>query len=287
MNAKLKPYLLLAPILAILCLVFVAGIILAFLQSIGYFPVVGLTHLTLDYYRAILIDQGFQKALVFSLYIALVSAGLATALGVVSALALYKVGRGNGLIETLYRIPVIVPHLVSVLLVYNLLSQSGLLPRLFLALGLIDGQADFPALLYNRNGAGIILAYLWKEIPFAALSAYAVLKGLSSRLTDTARNLGASARQAFFHVTLPLIAPSVFSSFIILFAFNFGAYEVPYLLGPTTPKTLPVLAFIEHTNPVLQNRPYAMAMNIIITLIALGLTWLYFKAFARISRYGK
>lgn len=287
MREKIKPYLLLAPILTILLLIFVAGLAMALFQSIGYFPAVGLNELTLKYFRAILSDKGFLDSLAFSLYISLVSAGLATLFGVLSALALFKAGKDNSVIVALYRVPIIVPHLVSVLLVYNILSQSGILSRVLFGLGLISDQAQFPSLLYNQNGVGIIFAYLWKEIPFVALTAYTILNRMSSRLTEAARNLGASGRQTFLHITLPLIAPSVFSSFIILFAFSFGAYEVPYLLGPTTPKTLPVMAFIEHTNPVLQNRPYAMAINIIITLIALFLTWLYFKAFERINRYGK
>ena len=54
------------------------------------------------------------------------------------------------------------------------------------------------------------------------------------------------------------------------------------LLGPTQPKALSVQAFIEYNNPVLANRPYAMVYNILITLIALILTWLYYKAFEKL-----
>ena len=51
----------------------------------------------------------------------------------------------------------------------------------------------------------------------------------------------------------------------IIFAFSFGAYEVPFLLGPTTPNALPVKAYIEYSSPELFNRPYAMVINCILT----------------------
>lgn len=285
MENKFRPYLLLAPILIYLILVFAAGIFIALLQSLGHFPIVGLTGLTLEYYREVLSDRSFLNALGFSLYTSLVSSLVAAVLGVVLAFSIHRLDQGRRLAESLYRLPVIVPHLVSVLLVYNILSRTGFLPRVLFHLGVLKDPAGFPFLLYNPNGMGIILAYLWKEIPFVALTTYTVLHRMSGRLADAARNLGASGLQTFRHVTLPLILPSVFSSFIIIFAFSFGAYEVPLLLGPTTPATLPVKAFIEYSNPLLQNRPYAMAINMIILIIALALTWLYFKAFAMVNRY--
>ena len=257
------------------------------MQSLGHFPIAGLEGFTLKYFKEVLTDRTFLDSLTFSLYTSLVSSLISSVMGVILAFSIFRLHRGKKTAEFLYRIPIIVPHLVSVLLVYNILSRTGFLPRVLAVLGFIENPADFPFLLYSPNGLGIIIAYLWKEIPFVALSTYTVLSRMSSRLTDAARNLGATGLQTFRHVTLPLILPSVFSSFIIIFAFSFGAYEVPLLLGPTSPATLPVKAFLEYSNPMLMNRPYAMAINIVIMVIALFLTWLYFKAFAKVNRYEK
>ena len=46
-------------------------------------------------------------------------------------------------------------------------------------------------------------------------------------------------------------------------------YELPYLLGATQPKALPILAYIEYTKPDLLARPYTMAINGIIIVISL------------------
>lgn len=179
------------------------------------------------------------------------------------------------------------PHLLSVLLIYNIFSQTGILARILFSLGVIDSFESFPQILYLKNGFGIILAYVWKELPFIAFITYNVLSKLSTKLSDAARNLGASSFQAMRYVVIPLLIPSILSSFILVFAFSFGAYEIPMLLGATYPKALPVKAYIEYINPMLSNRPYAMAINFFIASMGLFLAYIYFKCFERVTRYEK
>jgi putative spermidine/putrescine transport system permease protein len=285
LKEKLKPYLLLSPMLLILIGIFVTGIGLGLLQSFGYFKAIGLTDFTLKYYREVLMDSNFLSSLKFSLYTATVSSIIAVILGVLLAYSILQMKGNKETIELLYRVPIAVPHIVAALLIYNIFSQTGILPRILFGTGLIKNQDQFPSVLYEPNGVGIIAAYIWKEIPFVALTTYTVLRSVSKKLSEVAFNLGANKKQVFFYVLLPLIMPSVLSSFIIIFAFSFGAYELPLLLGPTQPNALSVQAFIEYSNPVLQNRPYAMVYNMLITLIAVILTWLYYKAFEKVFNY--
>ena len=271
--------------LLILIGIFVTGIVMGLLQSFGYFKAIGLTDFTLKYYREVLTDSNFLSSLKFSLYTSTLSSIIAVVLGVLLSYSILQMKGNKETVELLYRVPIAVPHIVAALLVYNIFSQTGILPRILFETGLIKDQDQFPSLLYEPNGVGIIAAYIWKEIPFVALTTYTVLSNVSKKLSDVAYNLGANKKQVFFYVLLPLIMPSVLSSFIIIFAFSFGAYELPLLLGPTQPKALPVQAFIEYSNPVLQNRPYAMVYNMLITLIAVILTWLYYKAFEKVFKY--
>jgi putative spermidine/putrescine transport system permease protein len=69
-----------------------------------------------------------------------------------------------------------------------------------------------------------------KEAPFIALMILALLARLGDEYEQAARVLGASAWQRFRHVTLPLIAPAVVSSSLMVFAFIFGAFEVPFIV---------------------------------------------------------
>lgn len=265
--------------------IFVSGLVMGFVQSLGHFKVVGLYDFTFKYYKEVLTDSGFLESLKFTFYISLTSSVIAVVFGVLLAYSIFLSKHKYGIEEILYKLPIIVPHTVAVLLTFNIFSQSGIISRLLNYFGVISDQSSFPSLLFDRNGIGIILTYLWKEIPFIAMVVYAVLSNISNKLSDVALNLGANKRQVFRYVLLPLIMPSILSTFIIIFAFSFGAFEVPFLLGSTTPKTLPVKAYVEYTNPDLTNRPYTMVINMILTFFSLIMIWLYSKTFKIIKKY--
>ncbi len=283
--SKLKPYIMLAPVLALVLGVFIGGLVMGLMQSFGYFPAIGMKTMTLDYYKQVLSSPDFMSSLSFSLYISLVSSVLSIIIGLALAYALMKGNTKKHVEGVLYKLPIIVPHSVAALLVYSVFAQSGMISRALFHLGFIAAPTEMPAFLFDRTGRGIILAYMWKEIPFIAMVVYSVLKSVCNRLEDAARNLGASEWQTFRYVILPLIAPTLLSNFIIIFAFSFGAFEVPYLLGPTSPRALPILAFVEYTNPDLAHRPYTMSINMILTFISLGIVGGVSLMFRRIFGY--
>ena len=287
MNNLLKPYLMLLPVLVFLIGILVVGVLTTFFQSIGYFSAIGSNEITLEHYKRLLTDKGLIESLIFSIKTSFLSALLSTIGGVIIAIAAYKLGKEGKLIALTFRLPIIVPHLLSVLLVYNIFSQTGLLARFAYNIGFISSFEEFPVLLYNKNGFGIILAYIWKELPFIAFIIYNVLSKLSNKFSDASRNLGATGFQTMKYVVFPIVLPSVLSSFILVFAFSFGAYEIPMLLGGTYPKALPVKAYIEYINPMLSNRPYAMAINFLIAFVGFLLAFIYFKCFERVSKYEK
>lgn len=275
----------LTPLMLILLGIFAMGLILGCFQSLGYFPVIGLKDITLKYYKEVLWDRSFIDSFKFSVYISLVSSSVAVIFGVLLAYSIFRSKHGKGIEEIVYKLPIIVPHSIAALLVYNMLSQSGVLARILWHLGFIGEQTQIPSLVFDKNGIGIIVTYLWKEIPFIAMITYTVLSNINKNLSDAALNLGANRRQIFFRIILPLIMPSILSAFIIIFAFSFGAFEVPYLLGATVPKTLPVKAYIEYTNPDLTHRPYTMVINMILAFYSFILVWLYSKTFKLISKF--
>jgi putative spermidine/putrescine transport system permease protein len=159
-----------------------------------------------------------------------------------------------------------------------LFSQSGAFARLSHAAGLIAGPADFPALTHDPFAIGIILVYVWKELPFITLILLASLQGIGVDHESTARTLGATRWQAFRHVLLPMLLPGLLSASALVFAFAFGAYEVPLVLGAHAPKALPVLAWQAYTDTDLASRPEAMAMAVIIALVGLAVLALYARS---------
>ncbi len=284
MKKEIKPYILLLPAAVVLLGILTSGIVMALSQSLGYMPIIGLREVTLKYYISIITDKGFLESLKFSLNISLFSSTIAVIIGVGLAYAMLINKHRKSIEKILYILPIIVPHMVAAFLMFNILSQSGLMPRILYHLGILKAQSDFPSLIFDRYGVGIIITYLWKEIPFVAIVVYTFISNINKNLEEVAVNLGASRRQFFWHVIIPLSWTSIISSFIIIFAFSFGAFEVPYLLGPTTPKTLPVKAFIEYSNPDIFNRPYAMALNVVLTFISIIIVWVYDKTLGLICR---
>jgi len=113
------------------------------------------------------------------------------------------------------------------------------------------------------------------------------MQSINKSLGEAAATLGASPMRTFFAVTLPLSMPAITSAFLIIFAFSFGAYELPYLLGTTLPKALPVQAYIEYIHPDMKHRPYAMAMNGIIILLTTTMAFVYFALVQRKAKVSK
>ncbi|NLL17901.1 MAG: ABC transporter permease subunit, partial [Clostridia bacterium] len=105
---------------------------------------------------------------------------------------------------------------------------------------------------------------------------YTVMKNIHIKLAEVAVNLKASQYQVFRYVILPLSMPSIISASAIAFAFSFGAFEIPYLLGATYPKTLPVWAYQNFISVDLGHRPVAMVINIIISLVCALLVFIYY-----------
>lgn len=271
-NKKLTPWLLLLPFLVVTALVLIS-VWNILVQSLGVIPAFGLTKPTIEYYREVLASETFLDSLGVSLKIAFASAILATVLGVLVCAALVGCRKDHAV--HVVRLPMLVPHAVVAVFVITICSQTGLIARGAAALGIISDSTEFPQLLFTENYLGVILAYLWKEIPFVAYFVLALMSGISSTLGEAAENLGASPVKSFFQVTLPLSLPAITKAFLIIFIFAFGGYELPLILGATVPKALPVQAYLSYMDPNLLNRPFAMAMNGVILMLSMIMAVLY------------
>ena len=276
MKKKYTPYLLLIPQILLL-IIFVIGLINGITQSFGVIPAFNLTKPTLNYYKEVLSSSQMKSSILFSLYIAFTSSLFAVVIGTLICVIIVMNKKTKWFYEKLIEIPVVVPHIVVAIFILNIFSKSGLMARILAALGIISSQEQFLNLIYDKYGIGIILAYLWKEIPFIIYFVLAIMSNINDSLGEAAINLGANKYETFKRVTLPLCRNTIFSGFLIIFVFAIGAYEIPQLLGPTLPKALPVLSYIQYIHPNLQNRPYAMALNGIIIIISLIAAVIYYN----------
>ena len=274
---RLSISLLLTPAIAIIILLFVGGLFTGLLRSLNYFPLIGLNEFNLDAYLTIFADNGFLQSLVLTFHIAFTSTLISSILAVAAAMLLRPAFKGKRLVHFAFSLNLTIPHLVGAIGVLYLFQNSGLISRLLTGLDLIQKPADFPSMVFDPWAIGIIIQYVWKEIPFIGVIVLAILLSVGEDYESVARSLGANRWQAFRQVTLPLVMPGVVSASVIVFAFTFGAFEIPYLLGRTFPAALPVLAYQSYTDVDLAARPQAMAMAMVIAFISTLLIMAYMK----------
>ena len=277
MSDRVKILLLLAPALIIIGVLFFGGLVIGLMRSFNYMPIIGLTEPNFDAYISIFTSREFYLSFLLTFYIAFVSTFISSVLAIGAALLLRRQFIGRAIVNFLFQLNLTVPHLVGAIGILYLFSQSGSFARLAAEWGMIARPSEFPALVFDPYAIGIILQYVWKEIPFIGVIVLANMQALGEDYESVARSLGANRWQAFIHVLLPLIFPGVLSASVIVFAFIFGAYEIPALLGANYPAALPVLAYRKYTDVDLAARPEAMAMAIVIALLSAVMIYLYVR----------
>lgn len=270
-NQPKPPLLLLLPVILIYSLFIGGGLLQLMIESSGFIPALGLQEVSVSHYLKILGEPKFLASLGYSLYLACVSASLSTLLGVLIA---YKmVFSENDSIKKLTRktlqVGVVLPYLYVVFLVMLMLSKAGLVSRIAYQVGLIAGLEQFPNLLYDPWGGGIILTFVAKGTPFIGLFAVTVMANISDTYSQVAKTLGLSNFMILKKIVLPLSANVIVWSSAIIFAYNLGSFEVPYLLGNVKVVSLSSRLYSLYINPQIDTIPTAMAMSL--TLLVVGL----------------
>jgi ABC-type spermidine/putrescine transport system permease subunit II len=103
----------------------------------------------------------------------------------------------------------------------------------------------FFSLIFSANGSmwQIAIAHIAFSISYVAIIVRARAVSLDPRMEEAARDLGASAREAFFHVTLPLIAPAVAAGALIAFALSFDDLIITSFNAGVGSSTLPLYIY--------------------------------------------
>lgn len=277
---KSKPYVLVAPAVIVIALLFLGGLWEGLIQSLGYFSAAGQEEWTLKAYRTLWGSEDFWRSLGLTFRIALISTGLAAILGLLMALALHALERRSRFQAVFWQrvmlLPMLIPHFVGAYLIVLLFTQSGWVARMSVALGLLKDMDDFPVWVNDPWGWGIILTYTWKEAPFIAWMLVPVLRRIGKEWRQVSRVFGAGVWRYAREILLPLLLPAWLTASFIVFAYTFSAFEVPYLLGVTYPKLLPVYSYELYTSGNWEQRPEALAVTILLAGITALLGWIAF-----------
>lgn len=221
----------------------------------------------------------FWRIFGFTVYQAFLSTVLTVFLGLPGAylFARYEF-RGKTLLRALSTIPFVLPTLVVAASFNALFGPRGWANLLASTLfGLRE-----PLFTLTNSLAAILIAHVFYNLTIVLRLVGDYWSRLDPRLTQAARTLGASAGQAFWWVTLPLLLPAIFSASLLVFIFNFTSFGVILILGGPRYATLEVEIYYQMT--ALLNVPTAVLLSMIQLGCTLGLTVAYNRLSERVTR---
>ena len=108
--------------------------------------------------------------------------------------------------------------------VFSKLHATWILDSI-LSIPLIGG----PSLSISYLGMFLVFTYIW--LPFMILPIQASLERVPNSLINASYDLGASKRQTFYKVILPLALPGIAAGSIFTFSLTLGDYIIPYIIG--------------------------------------------------------
>ena len=138
------------------------------------------------------------------------------------------------------------------------LGTIGTVTRFLAGLGYDPYQHGFT--LFSKVGVEIV--YLYFQIPLMILVIAPAIDGLKREWREAASNLGATPRQFWRHVGLPVLTPSLLGAVVLLFGNSFAAYATAYGLTGGSVPLVPIRIGFYVSGDVLSNPHLAQALAV-------------------------
>jgi putative spermidine/putrescine transport system permease protein len=231
------------------------------------------------------VTPGGLEAYWASIRISLASAVLGGLFGFLLAYAAVLGGLPRWVRTTLTTFSGVAANFAGVPLAFAFIATigfTGIVTRLLRdSVGLDVYEAGFS--LYTF--VGLVIVYLYFQIPLMILVITPALDGLRREWREAALNLGASPSQFWRHVALPVLMPSLLGAGILLFGSAFGAYATAYALTSGQLPLVPVLIGQVKIGNVLSDPHYGDALALGMVLV-LGVSMLLYGLLQRkVSRW--
>jgi multiple sugar transport system permease protein len=231
-----------APALVLIAAVTIFPIVYSVVMSLSHVNLTGngfqLSGVTGANYSLVLGNSTWRYALFFTILYTVVTVLAELILGVLIALVLERLAAGRGWMMALLLVPWSMITVINAeLWGYIYQGTYGVLGAIFQAVGL-----NRPIFLGTSTPAIIstMVADIWKTTPFVAIIVLAGLVLLPGDVYEAAEMDGASGWYTFWHVTLPLLRPTLALALMFRVLQAFGLFDLPYVLtggGPGTSTT--------------------------------------------------
>ncbi|MFJ8164377.1 ABC transporter permease [Streptomyces sp. NPDC096136] len=224
-------------------------------------PATGATRVTGEHLSRSL--QGpYLGSLTGSVQLSALTALIATLLGVLIAQALVT-SRSGALRSAALTASGVLANFGGVPLAFAFIATAGIS-------GVVTQLADLTGLgwdLYSFTGLTVV--YLYFLIPLMVLVTVPALDGLRPQWREAAQNNGATGRQFWRHVGLPVLAPSLLGGFVLLFGTAFAAHATAAaLVGGSVPLVTLKIADALSGNVLTGQENVALALGLDMILIA-------------------
>ena len=141
-----------------------------------------------------------------------------------------------------------------------LLGRAGFITKLLEKIGIEIGS------IYGFQG--ILLVFTLKLFPYVYMYVSTALKNFDSSLEEASESLGVHGFKRIWHVTLPVIMPTILSAALIVFMTSLADFGTPMLIGEGF-KTLPVMIYERYLSEVSSNASFASTLSVVIVCCSL------------------
>lgn len=206
------------------------------------------THLSLRWFKAVFAHSDFVQSFKNSLYLALLSATLATLIAVPAGLGIARhTFRGRDALNGLFLSPLIIPHLVlgvALLRTFSLIGATG-------------------------SFVWLALAHVVIITPYALRLVLASVEGSDRSAEQAALSLGASQATVFRRITLPMILPGVTGGWLLAFINSFDEVTMSIFVTAPSTVTLPVRMYMYATESIDPLMAAVSALMVAVTAVAM------------------
>jgi thiamine transport system permease protein len=227
--------------------------------------------LTLDFYRQLVLSKKQSTftvppaaAIGISLGYALTTVCFSLMLGIPAAWALTRndISKPGGDTK--------IAHILRIVLNSLLMLPLGT-SAVTLGLGFVIAF-NHPPLDLASSPFLIPLAHTLVAFPFVVRSLIPALQSIQSNLHFAAMTLGASPRQVFYYIDMPIIGRSILVSAVFAFSISLGEFGASSLLARPEYPTVPVAIYRYLSHPGASNYGQALALStILMTLCTLSM----------------
>lgn len=240
-HPRLLLTLMLAPPLLWLGVIYIGALLALLLQSffaIDDFSGLIVYEFTLSTYSQLLLAANFDIILRTVVMAALVTlASVLVAFPIAYYAARYAKGKWKALFYLGVMLPLWSSYLVKIYAWKLILAKEGILTWAFDMLHLswaLDGVLALPviggnSLSVSYLGTFIVFVYIW--LPYMILPTQAALERVPQNLIEAAGDLGATPKQTFRTVLVPLALPGIIAGSIFTFSLTLGDYIIPQIIG--------------------------------------------------------